>query len=131
MNLSVASLIAALPLAETTLVVAVLLGLISVIFIDASASKESSKRAKGILNLSDGQKGQSSCQNLHVIHHGDALAMAGERWQARKTKTITSPSAVKRNRSADSGLPVPGLYAGKNSRPEPSRTGADNNKTTA
>ena len=131
MNLSVASLIAALPLAETTLVVAVLLGLISVIFIDASASKESSKRAKGILNLSDGQKGQSSCQNLHVIHHGDALAMAGERWQARKTKTIPSPSADKRNRSADRGLPVPGLYAGKNSRPEPSRTGPDNNKTTA
>jgi len=131
MNLSVASLIAALPLAETTLVVAVLLGLISVIFIDASASKESSKRAKGILNLSDGQKGQSSCQNLHVIHHGDALAMAGERWQARKTKTIPSSSADKRNRSADRGIPVPGLYAGKNSRPEPSRTGPDNNKTTA
>ena len=131
MNLSVASLIAALPLAETTLVVAVLLGLISVIFIDASASKESSKRAKGILNLSDGQKGQSSCQNLHVIHHGDALAMAGERWRTRKTKTIPSPSADKRNRSADRGLPVPGLYAGKKSRPEPSRTGPDNNKTTA
>ena len=127
MNLSVASLIAALPLAETTLVVAVLLGLISVIFIDASASKESSKRAKGILNLSDGQKGQSSCQNLH----GDALAMAGERWRARKTKTIPSPSADKRNRSADRGLALPGLYAGKNSRPGPSRTGADNNKTTA
>jgi hypothetical protein len=131
MNLSVASLIAALPLAETTLVVAVLLGLISVIFIDASAYKEISKRSKGILNLSDGQKSQSSSQNLHVPHHGDALAMAGERWQARKTKTIPSPSAVKRNRSADRGLALPGLHAGKNSRPGPSRTGADNNKTTA
>lgn len=56
---------AGLTLIEITLVIAVLLGLISVLFIGVSAYKEGSNRAKCILNISSYQKAVRSFQNLY------------------------------------------------------------------
>lgn len=56
---------AGLTLIEITLVIAVLLGLISVLFIGVSAYKEGSNRAKCILNISSYQKAVRSYQNLY------------------------------------------------------------------
>lgn len=56
---------AGLTLIEITLVIAVLLGLISVLFIGVSAYKEGSDRAKCILNISAYQKAVRSYQNLY------------------------------------------------------------------
>ena len=56
---------AGLTLIEITLVIAVLLGLISVLFIGVSAYKEGSNRAKCILNISSFQKAVRSYQNLY------------------------------------------------------------------
>jgi len=56
-----------LTLIEITLVIAVLLGLISVLFIGVSAYKEGSNRAKCILNISSYQKAVRSYQNLYEI----------------------------------------------------------------
>lgn len=58
---------AGLTLIEITLVIAVLLGLISVLFIGVSAYKEGSNRAKCILNISSYQKALRSYQNLYEI----------------------------------------------------------------
>lgn len=54
-----------LTLIEITLVIAVLLGLISVLFIGVSAYREGSNRAKCILNISSYQKAVRSYQNLY------------------------------------------------------------------
>lgn len=56
---------AGLTLIEITLVIAVLLGLISVLFIGVTAYKEGSNRAKCILNISNVQKAARSYQNLY------------------------------------------------------------------
>jgi type II secretory pathway pseudopilin PulG len=64
---------AGLTLIEVTLVIAVLLGLISVLFIGVSAYKEGSNRAKCILNISNVQKAVRSYQNLYEKAPGDAL----------------------------------------------------------
>ncbi len=56
---------AGLTLIEVTLVIAVLLGLISVLFIGVSAYKEGSNRAKCILNISNIQKAVRSYQNMY------------------------------------------------------------------
>ena len=58
---------AGLTLIEVTLVIAVLLGLISVLFIGVSAYKEGSNRAKCILNISNVQKAVRSYQNLYEL----------------------------------------------------------------
>ena len=60
-------------LIEVTLVIAVLLGLISVLFIGVKAYKRGSDRAKCILNVSTLQKAVRSHQNLHELEEGDAL----------------------------------------------------------
>ena len=67
---------AGLTLIEVTLVIAVLLGLISVLFIGVSAYKEGSNRAKCILSISNVQKAVRSYQNLYEKVPGDALLKA-------------------------------------------------------
>lgn len=64
---------AGLTLIEVTLVIAVLLGLISVLFIGVSAYREGSNRANCILNISNVQKAVRSYQNLYELEAGDAL----------------------------------------------------------
>jgi competence protein ComGC len=64
---------AALTLIEVTLVIAVLLGLISVLFIGVSAYREGSNRAGCILNISNVQKAVRSYQNLYELSVDDAL----------------------------------------------------------
>lgn len=66
---------AGLTLIEITLVIAVLLGLISVLFIGVSAYKEGSDRAKCILNISNVQKAVRSYQNLYEKKVTDTLAL--------------------------------------------------------
>ena len=66
---------AGLTLIEITLVIAVLLGLISVLFIGVSAYKEGSNRAKCILNMSNVQKAVRAYQNLYEKSEGDTLAL--------------------------------------------------------
>lgn len=65
---------AGLTLIEVTLVIAVLLGLISVLFIGVSAYREGSNRAKCILNISNVQKAVRSYQNLYEKAVADTLA---------------------------------------------------------
>lgn len=64
---------AGLTLIEITLVIAVLLGLISVLFIGVKAYKEGSDRSKCILTISSVQKGVRSYQNLYELSEGAAL----------------------------------------------------------
>ncbi|MDF1823939.1 MAG: type II secretion system protein [Verrucomicrobiales bacterium] len=65
---------AGLTLIEVTLVIAVLLGLISVLFIGVGAYKEGSNRAKCILNITNVQKAVRSYQNMYEGEVGDNLA---------------------------------------------------------
>ncbi len=65
---------AGLTLIEVTLVIAVLLGLISVLFIGVAAYKKGSDRAKCILNIATVQKAVRSYQNLYELSIGQALA---------------------------------------------------------
>lgn len=65
-----------LTLIEVTLVIAVLLGLISVLFIGVAAYKKGSDRAKCVLNISTVQKAARSYQNLYELKMGDDLAVA-------------------------------------------------------
>ncbi len=67
---------AGLTLIEITLVIAVLLGLISVLFIGVSAYKEGSNRSKCILNISNVQKAVRSYQNLYEKNVGDSVAQS-------------------------------------------------------
>jgi type II secretory pathway pseudopilin PulG len=73
MNLSADSRNAALTLIELTLVVAVLLGLISVVFIGATSYKEGSNRAMCLLRISQVQKGVRAYQNVYQLNFGDTL----------------------------------------------------------
>lgn len=66
---------AGLTLIEVTLVIAVLLGLISVLFIGVAAYKKGSDRAKCVLNISTVQKAARSYQNLYELKMGDDLAV--------------------------------------------------------
>ena len=63
-----------LTLIEVTLVIAVLLGLISVLFIGVGAYREGSNRAGCILNISNVQKAVRSYQNLYELSAGGSLA---------------------------------------------------------
>ena len=67
---------AGLTLIEITLVIAVLLGLISVLFIGVSAYKEGSNRAKCILNITNAQKAVRSYQNMYEKSIGSTLTLA-------------------------------------------------------
>ena len=62
-----------LTLIEVTLVISVLLGLTSVLFVGAKAYKKGAERAKCILNVSAMQKAVRSFQNLNQMEPGDAL----------------------------------------------------------
>ena len=64
---------AGLTLIEITLVIAVLLGLISVLFIGVGAYKAGSDRAKCILNITNVQKAVRSYQNMYEKEVGGAL----------------------------------------------------------
>ena len=68
--------VAGLTLIEITLVIAVLLGLISVLFIGVSAYREGSNRSKCILTISNVQKAVRSYQNLYELDEGDTLEYA-------------------------------------------------------
>ncbi|MCB1230049.1 MAG: type II secretion system protein [Verrucomicrobiae bacterium] len=65
---------AGMTLIEITLVIAVLLGLISVLFIGVAAYKKGSDRAKCILNIATVQKAIRSYQNLYELENGDTVA---------------------------------------------------------
>lgn len=65
---------AGLTLIEVTLVIAVLLGLISVLFIGASAYKEGTNRSFCLLNISQVQKGVRAYQNMYQKEFNDSLA---------------------------------------------------------
>ncbi|MFT5469969.1 MAG: type II secretory pathway pseudopilin PulG [Verrucomicrobiales bacterium] len=67
---------AGLTLIEVTLVIAVLLGLISVLFIGVAAYKRGSDRAKCVLNISTVQKAARSYQNMYELANGDTLGVA-------------------------------------------------------
>ena len=85
---------AGLTLIEVTLVIAVLLGLISVLFIGVSAYKEGSNRAKCILNISNVQKATRSYQNLYEKSVGDVLVEATIAGTGKMLETVpTCPSA--------------------------------------
>ncbi|MEM1443439.1 MAG: type II secretion system protein, partial [Verrucomicrobiota bacterium] len=66
---------AGLTLIEVTLVIAVLLGLISVLFIGVGAYKEGSDRAKCILNITNAQKAVRSYQNMYEKAEGTAITI--------------------------------------------------------
>ncbi len=66
---------AGLTLIEVTLVIAVLLGLISVLFIGVGAYKEGSDRAKCILNITNTQKAARSYQNMYEKDAGQILLL--------------------------------------------------------
>ena len=68
---------AGLTLIEVTLVIAVLLGLISVLFIGVSAYKEGSDRAECLVISSTVQKAVRSYQNLYELEIGDPLVRTG------------------------------------------------------
>ena len=85
---------AGLTLIEITLVIAVLLGLISVLFIGVSAYKEGSNRAKCILNISNVQKAVRSYQNLYELAVTNDLANATIMGSGKMLETTpTCPSA--------------------------------------
>ncbi len=67
---------AGLTLIEVTLVIAVLLGLISVLFIGVAAYKKGSDRAKCILNISTVQKAVRSYANMYEKDTGATIATA-------------------------------------------------------
>jgi competence protein ComGC len=61
-------------LIEVTLVIAVLIGLISVTFVGVLAYKQGSNRAICIQNVSSVQKAMRSYCNFHELNPGDAIA---------------------------------------------------------
>jgi type II secretory pathway pseudopilin PulG len=86
---------AGLTLIEVTLVIAVLLGLISVLFIGVSAYKEGSNRSKCILNISNVQKAVRSYQNLYEVSAGASLAMETIAGTGKLLETVpTCPTAT-------------------------------------
>jgi len=76
MKLNILRKQAGLTLIEVTLVIAVLLGLISVLFVGVSAYKEGSDRAKCILNITNVQKAVRSYQNMYEGAIGGPLLIA-------------------------------------------------------
>ncbi len=85
---------AGLTLIEVTLVIAVLLGLISVLFIGVSAYREGSNRANCILNISNVQKAVRSYQNLYELSVGGGLTSATLIGTGKMLETTpTCPSA--------------------------------------
>jgi prepilin-type N-terminal cleavage/methylation domain-containing protein len=73
MKVSTIKMNAGLTLIEMTLVVAVLLILIAVLFVGVAAYAEGSNRAKCILNISNLQKAARAYQNVYELVPGDPL----------------------------------------------------------
>ena len=71
------SKIAGMTLIEVTLVIAVLLGLISALFVGALAYKNGSDRAECLVIASSVQKAVRSYQNLYELSSGDSLTHTG------------------------------------------------------
>lgn len=97
-----------LTLIEVTLVIAVLLGLISVLFIGVAAYKKGSDRAKCILNIATVQKAARSYQNLYDLRNGDALVVgtiAGAGKMIETTPDCPDPSG---GYTFESTVPTPG-----------------------
>jgi type II secretory pathway pseudopilin PulG len=74
MKINTSKKVSGMTLIEVTLVIAVLLGLISVLFIGVAAYKEGSDRAKCILNIATVQKAGRSYQNMNEIDFNDGFA---------------------------------------------------------
>jgi len=68
--------ISGLTLIEVTLVVAVLLGLITIVFIGATSYKEGSNRSMCILHISQVQKAVRAYQNMYQKNFGDACVQS-------------------------------------------------------
>ncbi len=68
---------AGMTLIELTLVIAVLLGLITALFVGVGAYKNGSDRAQCLVNASSVQKAVRSYQNLYQLNSGDALNHTG------------------------------------------------------
>ncbi len=62
-------------LTELTLVIAVLLGLITILFVGVSAYKDGTNRTMCILNMSNVQKAVRSYQNIYQKSTGDSLPL--------------------------------------------------------
>lgn len=73
MNLRRSRLNSGFTLIEITVVVAVLLGLITVVFIGVVAYKKGSNRAQCIQNISTSQKAVRSFANLRGLNPGDSV----------------------------------------------------------
>lgn len=102
---------AGLTLIEITLVIAVLLGLISVLFIGVSAYKEGSNRAKCILNISSYQKAVRSYQNLYEKEATDTYDVADVAGTGKLLEALPScPSNGDYNlEAADTGVSFPAI----------------------
>ncbi|MDF1656776.1 MAG: type II secretion system protein [Verrucomicrobiales bacterium] len=81
---------AGLTLIEVTLVIAVLLGLISVLFIGVGAYKEGSDRAKCILNITNAQKAVRSYQNMYEIAEGASITQGTIFGAGKMVETLPS-----------------------------------------
>lgn len=83
------SLATGFTLIEMTLVIAVLLTLISVLFIGAGSYKEGANRAKCLLTISSVQKAVRSYQNFHEMEAGDVIAYSTLVGEGRLIEYIT------------------------------------------
>ena len=81
---------AALTLLEVTLVVAVILGLITVLFIGANAYRKGTYRAQCLLNISNVQKAMRSYQNLYEKRTGDICSQERIAGAGKFIETIPS-----------------------------------------
>lgn len=98
---------AGLTLIEITLVIAVLLGLISVLFVGVSAYKEGSNRAKCIMNISNVQKAVRVYQNLNEKSVGDTLPLDSLVGSGKLLETIPACPSNGTYTTTDS-VPSPG-----------------------
>jgi len=98
-----------LTLIEVTLVIAVLLGLISVLFIGVNAYKKGSDRAKCIVNMSTVQKAVRSHQNLYEKNFGDPLTLADIAGPGLYIETYPTCPAGGTYSSAGEQIPISGI----------------------
>lgn len=94
-------------LTELTLVVSVILGLITILFLGVSAYKKGSNRAMCILNISSVQKAVRSYQNLYQLENGDELELETLAGTGKLIETL--PICPSGGNYDDSLSEVPGL----------------------
>ena len=100
---------AGLTLIEVTLVIAVLLGLISVLFIGVAAYKKGADRAKCILNISTVQKAARSYQNLYDLRNGDALVTGDIAGAGKMIETVPACPDPTGSYTYGTTVPTPGV----------------------